>query len=65
MRWINKGPQPELKYFFYMIGEYIKVFFCIFIPIFFAAAFLDSWFYGLPTCVPYNFIEVNVFQSLS
>lgn len=37
----------------------------IFMPIFVIATSLDTLFYGKPTCVPWNFIKINVFESLS
>ena len=62
LRWHDKSKKsPENQYMLLMIVQYIKVFFLIFLPIFTIATALDSIFYGKLTCVPWNFIKVNVF----
>ena len=64
LRWHNKDKKsPDNQYMFLMILQYLKVFLVIFLPIFIIATGLDSMFYGKLTCVPWNFIKINVFES--
>ena len=48
-----------------LIKHYIIGFFYIFLPLFIISTLLDSWYYGVLTVVPWNFIKVNVFEGLS
>lgn len=62
----TNGGSPNAKTEFWkMIRNYILSFFVIFLPIFALSIWLDSKFYGSFTVVPYNFINVNVFEGLS
>jgi phosphatidylinositol glycan class B len=62
----TNGGSPNVKTEFWkMIQNYILSFFVIFLPIFGLSIWLDSKFYGSFTVVPYNFINVNVFEGLS
>ena len=66
LRWIKgSGAKPDNMQILNMIMQLLKVFFLIFVPIFIIATALDSMFHGKPTCVPWNFIKINVFESLS
>jgi len=64
----SKGFNPNFKLpeFGSMIQNYFLGFFAFFLPIFLISIMLDSEYYeGKLTVVPYNFINVNVFEGLS